>query len=125
MADGPMSAPEAGIRFVRFDDTPTFEPRGHDGVLNHALVSTRWHDTPQVSVWWGRFDEGGHADLHVHEAETQVYVVLSGSFVVGDGEADQTLGPRDTAIVPAGRPHRIAVVGNSGEVMVITTPGLR
>lgn len=116
---------ETGMQIVRFQDAPTFEPKGHEGVLNRALVSTQWHDTPQVSVWWGRFDRGGKADLHVHEEETQVYVVLSGSFVVADEQTEHTLEARDTAVIPAGHRHRIAVVGDRGEVMVVTTPGLR
>ena len=112
------------MKVVRFDESPTFEPRGHAGVLNHALVSTQWHDTDAVSVWWGRFDDGGASDLHRHEGATQVYVVLSGEFVVDDGETEHRLGPRDTAIIGQGEPHRIRAVGDS-EVMVITTPGLR
>lgn len=112
------------MKVVRWAESPTFEPRGHAGVLNHALVSTQWHDTEAVSVWWGRFDDDGASDLHRHEGATQVYVVVSGKFVVDDGQQEHRLDPRDTAIVDAGEPHRIRAVGDS-EVIVITTPGLR
>lgn len=112
------------MRIVRFKDAPSFEPKGHEGVLNHALVSTQWHDTPAVSVWWGRFDDQGASDLHTHEGATQVYVVLSGAFVVDDGETEHRLGPRDTAIMGPDEPHRIRADGDA-EVMVVTTPGLR
>jgi quercetin dioxygenase-like cupin family protein len=112
------------MQVVRFDKSPTFQPKGHAGVVNHALVSTEWHDTPTVSVWWGTFADGGASDLHRHPGATQVYVVLSGTFVVDDGETEHRLGPRDTAIIAPDDPHRIASVGDA-EVMVVTTPGLR
>ncbi|MBS1690786.1 MAG: cupin domain-containing protein [Actinobacteria bacterium] len=112
------------MKIVRFGDAPTFEPRGHAGVLNHALVSTQWHQTPEVSVWWGRFGDGGASDLHRHPGATQVYVVLAGTFVVDDGQTEHRLGARDTAIIAAGDPHRIRAEGDA-EVMVVTTPGLR
>lgn len=112
------------MKIVRFDESPAFEPRGHAGVLNRALVSTQWHDTPAVSVWWGRFDDGGASDLHTHPGATQVYVVMSGTFVVDDGETEHRLGVRDTAIIGPDEPHRIRAEGDA-EVMVVTTPGLR
>lgn len=112
------------MKIVRFDESPTFEPKGHEGVLNHGLAGPEWHNTPDVSVWWGRFDDGGAAGVHRHEGATQVYVVLSGTFVVGDGETEHRLGARDTAIIPAGEPHMIRAEGPA-EVMVVTTPGLR
>ena len=112
------------MRIVRFDESPTFEPKGHAGVLNHALVSTEWHDTPAVSVWWGRFDDGGASNLHRHDGATQVYVVLAGTFVVDDGETEHRLTARDTAIIGPDEPHRIRADGDA-EVLVVTTPGLR
>jgi quercetin dioxygenase-like cupin family protein len=112
------------LRIVRFEEAPTFEPRGHAGVLNHALVSSEWHDTPAVSVWWGRFDDGGSSNLHRHEGATQVYVVLAGTFVVDDGETEHRLTARDTAIIGPDDPHRIRAEGDA-EVIVVTTPGLR
>ncbi|MGE0779350.1 cupin domain-containing protein, partial [Mycolicibacterium sp.] len=101
------------MKIVRFDESPTFEPRGHAGVLNHALVSTEWHDTPEVSVWWGRFADGGASDLHRHHGATQVYVVLSGTFTVDDGTDEYRLNPRDTAIIGPDDPHRIRAVGDA------------
>jgi quercetin dioxygenase-like cupin family protein len=112
------------MRIVRRDEAPRFEPAGHAGVVNQALVSTQWHDTPAVSVWWGRFEAGGASGLHDHPAQTQVYVVLSGRFVVDDGDTEDELSVGDTAIMHPGEPHRIRATERS-EVMVITTPGLR
>jgi quercetin dioxygenase-like cupin family protein len=112
------------MRIVRYDDAPAFEPQGHAGVVNRALVSTQWHDTPAVSVWWGTFADGGASDLHRHRGATQVYVVLAGTFVVDDGETEHRLGRRDTAVIAPDDPHRIRAVGDA-EVMVVTTPGLR
>ena len=112
------------MRIVRFGDAPTFTPGGHADVVNHALVSTEWHDTPQLSVWWGRFAPGGESELHSHEGATQVYVVQSGSFVVTGPDGDHTLSARDTAIIGPGEAHRIRA-HEQAEVLVITTPGLR
>jgi quercetin dioxygenase-like cupin family protein len=112
------------VKVVRFSDTPTFAPCGHADVLNHALVSTEWHQTPEVGVWWGRFSPGGKSDRHTHEGATQVYVVMSGSFVVADADGEHTLSARDTAIIAPGEPHSIRA-DEEAEVLVITTPGLR
>jgi mannose-6-phosphate isomerase-like protein (cupin superfamily) len=97
------------MKIVRFEDAPTFAPAGHADVVNHALVSTEWHQTPE---------------LHSHEGATQVYIVQSGSFVVEDADGEHTLSARDTAIIGPGEVHRIRAEGKA-EVLVITTPGLR
>ena len=112
------------MKVVRFEDAPAFAPAGHDDVVNRALVSTEWHQTPDVSVWWGRFSPGGRSELHTHEGATQVYVVLSGSFVVADADGEHTLAERDTAIIAPGKVHSIRA-DSEAEVLVITTPGLR
>lgn len=112
------------MRIVRFEDAPTFAPGGHANVVNHALVSTEWHQTPEISVWWGRFAPGGESELHSHHGATQVYVVQSGSFVVADANGEHRLSVRDTAIISPGEEHRIRA-DEEAEVLVITTPGLR
>ena len=112
------------MRIVRFDDAPAFTPGGHDDVVNRALVSAEWHQTTDVGVWWGTFAPGGRSDRHRHEDATQVYVVLSGSFVVEDADGEHTLLPRDTAIIAPGEPHAIRA-DEDAEVLAITTPGLR
>ena len=112
------------MRIVRFPDAPAFAPRGHEGVLNRALTA-REHGIEQVGVWFGTFDERAGSDVHVHEASDQVYVVLEGEFVVGDGETEHRLGQHDTAIIPAGERHQIRTDGRPGTVMVISAPTLR
>jgi mannose-6-phosphate isomerase-like protein (cupin superfamily) len=119
-----MARGRAAVRIVRSGDAPRFAPVGHAGVVNRALVSTQWHGVPDVSVWWGHFDDGGGSDLHVHPTQTQVYVVLAGTFVVDDGTTENDLVVGDTAVMGPGEPHRIRAAG-AAEVMVITTPGLR
>jgi quercetin dioxygenase-like cupin family protein len=112
------------MKIVRFEAAPTFAPGEHAHVVNHALVSTEWHQTPEISVWWGRFAPGGESELHAHEGATQVYIVQSGSFVVEGDDGEHTLSVRDTAIIGPGEVHRIRA-DEEAEVLVITTPGLR
>jgi mannose-6-phosphate isomerase-like protein (cupin superfamily) len=112
------------MEIVRFEEAATFAPRGHDGVLNRALTS-RQHGVEQVGVWFGSFEPGAHSDVHVHETSDQVYVVLEGEFLVGDGVTEHRLGRHDTAVIPAGEPHRIRTAERPGSVMVISAPTLR
>lgn len=112
------------MEIVRFTETSTFAPRGHEGVVNRGLV-TREHGVEQVGVWFGSFDAGAHSDLHVHETADQVYVVLEGEFLVDDGATEHRLAPHDTAVIPAGEPHRIRAEARPGTVMVISAPTLR
>lgn len=113
------------MEIVRFEEAPTFVPPGHEGVVNKALTSREWHGVEQVGVWFGTFDPAAGAGLHVHEGSDQIYVVLSGDFVVGDGETEWRLSARDTAILPAGQPHLIRTEASAGTVIVISAPTLR
>jgi mannose-6-phosphate isomerase-like protein (cupin superfamily) len=113
------------MRVLRFDEAPTFAPRGHEGVLNRALTSRERDGVEQVGVWFGSFDAGAGSDVHVHESSVQVYVVLSGTFVVGDGVEERRLSVHDTAIIPAGERHQIRTEDATGTVMVISAPTLR
>lgn len=110
---------------TRFDEASTFAPHGHEGVLNRELAGRALHGADSVSVWWGTFAPEGTAGQHVHQNETQVYVVLSGEFSVG-GEVEQhTLARGDAALIPPGEPHWIRALSEGAEVLVITTPALR
>jgi mannose-6-phosphate isomerase-like protein (cupin superfamily) len=113
------------MQVIRFDQAGTFVPRGHDGVLNRALAGQEATGTGELSVWHGSFDADGAAGVHVHDTSAQVYVVLSGSFEIGDGERTHRLGVHDTAVIPAGERHSIAAADGPGTVLVISSPALR
>ena len=110
---------------VTFDEARSFEPAGHEGVRNRLLVGREDHGVTDVGVWHGTFGPGGHADRHVHEGATQVYVVLSGSFTAGSPEDQRQLGVYDTVIVGPGEDHVIRAGEDGGTIMVITAPALR
>ncbi len=113
------------MKVVRFGQAPTFEPAGHHGVLNRALVSQTWQGVDAVSVWHGSFEADGSSDLHVHEQSVQVYVVLTGAFVVGTGAEQHRLEVNDTVIISAGEPHSIAAADGAASVLVVSAPALR
>jgi len=113
------------IQITRFDDAETFTPHGHSGVVNRSIAGTASHQTPELSVWWGEFDRAGQSELHIHENALQLYVVLSGSFDVGDGVHVHSLTPGDSALIRAGVAHQIEATSENAGVLVITTPGLR
>lgn len=110
---------------VSFAEASSFVPTGHDGVRNRLLVGRSDHGVNDVGVWHGTFDPGGHSECHVHEGATQVYIVLSGSFIAGTPRDPRQLRVHDTVIVDPGEEHFIQAGDSGGTVMVITAPTLR
>lgn len=114
------------MTFRRFDEIDDYRPGGHAGVLNRLLAGASLGDGEGVSVWHGKFDPGGHSEIHRHPGSIQVYVGVSGEFVVGIGGEESTIGPRDVAVIPAGTEHFIANRSDSdAEVLVVSSPALR
>jgi mannose-6-phosphate isomerase-like protein (cupin superfamily) len=110
----------------RIEDLPTYQPAGHDGVINRLLVGQESHGIQDVSIWHGRLDPGGHSDLHVHPTSRQIYIGVTGTMVVDDGTTEVELAPLTTAVFEAGETHRITNRSeDAAEVLVISVPGLR
>jgi len=109
-----------------FDDAAPYEPSSHHGVVNRLLAGRARGGVTTVSVWHGRLVPGGGSDLHVHQHSVQVYVGVTGTISVSDGENPVTLGAGDTAIIPAGELHDVHNRGNAdATLLVISAPALR
>ncbi|HJQ94934.1 MAG TPA: cupin domain-containing protein [Acidimicrobiia bacterium] len=114
------------MEFLRFEDLETYEPSGHAGVVNRLLVGKANLAVQEVSVWHGLLHPGGRSDLHVHSTSLQIYVGLTGSMVVGNGQEEEELKPRATAYFQVGENHFIENRSKEdAEVLVISVPGLR
>ncbi len=114
------------MQIVRFNDIDTYEPGGHQGVTNRLLTGKGRGEVEDVSVWHGRLSPGGGSDLHVHEYSVQIYVAVTGTIEVSDGDTPAALGSGDTAIIPAGEIHDVHNrTDEDATLLVISAPALR
>lgn len=112
---------------TRFEDAEPYVPEGHHGVVNRLLVGLAEGGVSEVSVWHGRLEPGGGADPHVHQGSLQIYVGMTGEFMVSTGDgAGKTLGPGDAIVIPAGVEHDLENQGGTvATLLVISSPALR
>ncbi len=67
---------------------------------------------------------GGGPPRHVHEAEDETFVVMSGQLEVWIDGHSRICGPDEAAFVPRGTPHAFRVVGaEPSRHLTIVTPG--
>lgn len=113
------------MTLTRLHEQPPYEPPGHDGVVNRLLAGAEL-GTSEVSIWHGRFEPGGESDEHVHAHSAQVYIGLTGRFVVTVGGDTYELAPMWAVTIPAGVPHDVRNA-TDGEAMllVVSAPALR
>lgn len=85
------------MEFTRFDDAAVERPA--EGWRRAGLVAS-----DALSVDWFEKPPGHVSERHSHEHE-QVFVVISGTFVLHTDDESVTLGPRDTARVDSWEEH--------------------
>jgi quercetin dioxygenase-like cupin family protein len=67
---------------------------------------------------------GSGPPRHVHDAEDEVFVILTGSVKVWIDGAERIAGPGDSVFIPRGTEHTFKVVGDApSRHLVILTPG--
>lgn len=114
------------MELVKFDLAEKYEPGGHAGVVNRALVGRGSGGVQAMSVWYGEFTAGASSERHVHDQSVQVYVGLSGEFAVATDDEVVHLEVGDAVIIPAGEFHAIQNLGDTpANVLVISSPALR
>ena len=59
----------------------------------------------RLSSWIEEVPPGAGPPLHVHQRETEVFTVLSGTLQFALGDQRLIAGPEDTVVIPAGVPH--------------------
>lgn len=65
-------------------------------------------DLPDVSIARCRVEPGVQTELHSLAATQEIYVVLSGSGVMGDGRAEgRRVGPLDCVLIPPNYPQMV------------------
>jgi quercetin dioxygenase-like cupin family protein len=115
------------MEIVRFREADSWEPDGHQGVLNRLLAGVASGDVGAVSVWHGTLSPGGGADPHLHEGSVQIFYGLAGEVEMSGGGGDPVrLAVGDVAIVAAGETHDIRNrTDRDAEVLVVSAPALR
>jgi quercetin dioxygenase-like cupin family protein len=67
---------------------------------------------------------GARGETHSHSAEEQITYIVSGRVRLWSGEAEEemTLLPGDIAVIPAGVPHRVEILEDSGRIEIFSPP---
>jgi len=99
---------------VRISDTAVFS-RGN-GVETTLLIGSE-RAGANFTTGLTRFPPGAGAPLHSHNCDEQV-TILEGLAEVQVEEMIDTLGPRDTTFVPAGKVHRFTNIGTDPLVIL-------
>jgi len=72
----------------------------------HILELSGRTDDPRLSIARARVEPGVTTQLHVLDIDER-YLVVAGCGVVEVGGAEETVGPGDVVLIPAGVPQRI------------------
>jgi mannose-6-phosphate isomerase-like protein (cupin superfamily) len=90
------------LQLIRTEEIEPFEPEGHWGLDSRWLVRSG-HD---VRLQVCDMEADGGAEAHVHDADEQVFYVISGELRVSDGSGtDVTVRAGQALRIPAGVPH--------------------
>ncbi len=96
-------------------------PNGNSGVG----LATPTRGAREVSVVRQRQTPDGFNPVHTHDRE-EVMIQLAGAVTVAAGDTRAVLGPGDTAIIPAGTPHRVDNAGDTdAEWLIVSAAGVR
>lgn len=95
------------------------------GANASAAVATPSRGASEVSVVRQRQQPGGFNPVHSHDRE-EVMVILQGEIALTRDDEEHRLAAGDSAIIPAGAPHRIAAIGGqAAEWLLIAPAGIR
>ena len=98
------------------------------GAENRAFGLTRRMRVPPgatgggFAIWEEEIPEGAGPPLHVHDAEHEVFTVLSGRVRFKAGEEEFEAGPGDVVMIPPGTPHTFKGV-EASVALVQLSPG--
>jgi quercetin dioxygenase-like cupin family protein len=68
---------------------------------------------------------GGYVREHLHPAQEETFVGISGRFVLEIGGEKHTIGPGDTVVIPPRTPHGFRDAVEDAHLLVTVRPGLR
>lgn len=90
-------------------DAPINRRGGQDSYL---LLKKGQFGSRNLAVTWVDCAPGGEQQMHVHEAEEQVYVVVRGRGLMKTGDEEQDVVAGTLIFVPPGTPHAIRNTGD-------------
>ncbi|SIS18505.1 cupin domain-containing protein [Williamsia sterculiae] len=94
------------------------------GDSEHDVVLSGRETGGRLSVFRSVLRAGTSAPVHLHPAEDETIVLLSGELAVWAGEESFRAHPGDTVFLPRGTAHTFAVVRDAELVTVCTPAGM-
>ena len=94
---------------IAIKDAPLNRRGGQDSYL---LLKKGQFGSRNLVVTWVDCEPGGEQQMHVHDSEEQVYIVVRGHGLMKTGDEEQDVSAGALIFVPPGTPHAIR---NTGE----------
>ena len=93
---------------ISINDAPINRRGGQESYL---LLKEGQFGSHNLVVTWVDCQPGGEQQMHVHETEEQVYVIVRGSGLMKTGDEEQEVSAGTLIFVPPGNPHAIRNTG--------------
>lgn len=94
---------------ISIDDAPLNRRGGQNSYL---LLKRGQFGSRNLVVTWVDCEPGGEQQMHVHQAEEQVYVIVRGSGLMKTGNETQEVSAGTLIFVPPGTAHAIRNTGD-------------
>jgi mannose-6-phosphate isomerase-like protein (cupin superfamily) len=97
------------VHTISITDAPINRRGGQDSYL---LLKRGQFGSQNLVVTWVDCAPGGEQQMHTHETEEQVYIIVRGTGLMKAGEEAREVSAGALAFVPPGTPHAIRNTGD-------------
>ncbi|MGO1973094.1 MAG: cupin domain-containing protein [Propionibacteriaceae bacterium] len=111
------------MHIYKATEAPRFEPAGHYGHLEVSdIVGT---EQAGFKTQLSYCPPGGGGDMHHHDAEDQLFVVIKGELTFDTGQERFTLSEQQAVLFHAGDPHFTVNESDADSVSLVVTVAAR